>query len=157
MVLTIGFLLLVSLVLTTALAALTHHVNADWAPVVARLVDMGVGFAVITLLFAAMFKLLPDVKLRWKDVWSGAAIAAALFSIGRYLIALYLGKSTVASVYGAAGSLVALLVWVYYSCAILFYGVEYTRASLAARGIQVVPKEKAVMVREEIITPLPRR
>ena len=108
---------------------------------------------VITLLFAAIFRFLPDVRLSWRDVLLGAAITAVLFTAGRYLIALYLGRSTVASIYGAAGSLVALLVWVYYSCAILFFGVEFIRAYRQARRLKVEPKETAVQVREEFVTP----
>jgi membrane protein len=154
MVLTIGFLLMVSLVLTTMLTSALGRFQTGLlaAPVVLQVADLTVGLVVITLLFALLFKVMPDVRLRWRDVWVGAVITAVLFTIGRHLIALYLSHSTVASIYGTAGSLVALLVWVYYSCAILFYGVEFTRAYRLAHRLKVQAKETAVQVREEIIT-----
>jgi membrane protein len=156
MVLTVAFLLLVSLVLTTMLTSMLGRVHLD-APGLLKLVDIGASLVVISLLFALLFKVMPDVHLRWRDVTLGAAVTAVLFTIGRYLIALYLGKSTVASVYGTAGSLVALLIWVYYSCAILFYGAEFTRAYRHAHKLKVQPKETAVAVRQEIIEPRKRQ
>ncbi len=159
MVLTIGFLLLVSLILTTTLTTLIGQVGGELpgSAAVLKIADTGIGLIVITVLFALLFKVLPDVRVRWRDVWLGAGLTAVLFTIGRYLIALYLGHSTVASIYGAAGSLVALLIWVYYSCAILFFGVEFTRAYRAAHRLKVVPKETAVIVREEIVEPRVQR
>ena len=159
MVLVVGFLLLSSLVLTTALTA-TVTLAKDWMPVAPwtlRAADLLAGLALVTVLFALLFKVLPDVRVRWREVWIGAFVTAVLFTIGRFLIALYLGHSTVASTYGAAGSLVALLVWIYYSCAILFYGAEYIRAAREARGMKVEPKETAVLVRREIVEERPRR
>lgn len=152
MVLTLGFLLLVSLVVSTAIAALAERYGPYLfeSAALMKTADIGLGLVIITVLFGLLFKVLPDVRLRWRDVWLGAAVTAVLFTAGRYLIALYLGHSTVASIYGAAGSLVALLIWVYYSCAILFYGVEFIRAYRAAHGLAVEPKESAVAVREEI-------
>ena len=148
MVLTIGFLLLVSLVLTTLLASTlkrfdTTMLEASWALQVA---DLGVSLVVITVLFALLFKIMPDVRLRWREVWLGAAVTSILFTIGRYAIALYLGHSTVASIYGTAGSLVALLIWIYYSCAILFFGVEFMRAYRVLHHLPVQPKETAVLI-----------
>ena len=153
MVLTVGFLLLVSLILTTALAA-AIRMAGDYMPVppfVLGSMDILLALAVITVLFALVFKVLPDVHLRWSDVWRGAFLTALLFSIGRLLISFYLSHSTVASTYGAAGSLVALLIWVYYSCAILFFGAELTRASREVSGLPVQPKSKAVRIRHEIV------
>jgi membrane protein len=121
------------------------------SPWVLQGVDLVVGLIVITVLFALLFKVLPDVIVNWNEVWRGAFLTAVLFTIGRYLIALYLGHSTVASVYGAAGSLVALLIWIYYSCAILFYGAEFVRAYREAHDQPVRPKETAVRVRREIL------
>lgn len=153
MVLTVGFLLLVSLILTTLLTSVLARFGADWSrsTLLLQSADVIVGMVVVTLLFALLFKIMPDVRLRWRDVWIGALVTAGLFTVGRHLIALYLGRSTVASVYGTAGSLVALLLWVYYSCAILFYGVEFTRAYRRAQGLKVMPKATAVQVREEIV------
>ena len=154
MVLTVGFLLLVSLVLTTMLTSALGHFKTGLlaSPALLQAADLIVGGVVITLLFALLFKIMPDVQLRWRDVWVGAGVTAVLFTIGRQLIALYLGHSTVASIYGTAGSLVALLIWIYYSCAILFYGVEFTRAYRLAHHLKVQPKETAVQVREEIVS-----
>jgi membrane protein len=151
MVLTLGFLLLVSLVVSTAIATLAEYYgsNVFGSEALVKAVDLGTGLMVITVLFALLFKVLPDVRLRWVDVWMGAIVTAVLFTIGRYLIALYLGYSTVASIYGTAGSLVVLLVWVYYSCAILFYGVEFIRAYRAAHRLKVEPKKTAIVVHEE--------
>lgn len=156
MVLTMAFLLLVSLILTTFLTSALGWIKVD-SPLLMKAVDIGAGAVVITLLFALLFKVMPDVHLRWRDVIVGALITAVLFTGGRYLIALYLSRSTVASVYGTAGSLVALLIWVYYSCAIVFYGAEFTRAYRHAHKLKVQPKETAVAVREEIIEPRKRQ
>ncbi|MEO7414396.1 MAG: YihY/virulence factor BrkB family protein [Opitutaceae bacterium] len=153
MVLTVGFLLLSSLVLSTTLTAMVTLAKG-WFPVapwVLRGLDLTVGLAVITVLFALLFKVLPDVRVRWKEVWLGAFVTAVLFTIGRFLIALYLGHSTIASSYGAAGSLVALLIWIYYSCAILFYGAEFVRAYRLNHHKPVEPKETAVLVKKEIV------
>ena len=149
MVLTIGFLLLVSLVLSTMLTAafVRVHGQTGTESLLVKSIDFGATLLVITLLFALMFKVLPDVKLRWRDVWLGALLTSGLFGAGRYLIALYLAHSTVASIYGTAASLVALLIWIYYSCAIFFYGVEFTRAQHIAQRPAVEPKPTAVHIR----------
>jgi membrane protein len=154
MVLTVGFLLLVSLALSTVLTTLldSFHNRFEMPPFIIHGADFLTALVVITVLFALMFKVLPDVVLRWRDVWIGALVTSLLFSIGRLGIALYLGHSTVASTYGAAGSLVALLVWVYYSCAILFYGVEFTRAYCVERRRPPAVKDTAVKVRRELVT-----
>ncbi len=157
MVLTVGFLLLVSLVLTTAISAFMRYADSfvSVPPLVLSAVDLIVALGVITVLFAMVFKIMPDVRLRWQDVWRGAFVTALLFSIGRLFIALYLSHSNVASAYGAAGSLVALLIWIYYSCAILFYGAKFTRAYREEKGLAVTPKSTAVLVREEIVDETP--
>ncbi|ATC66011.1 ribonuclease BN [Nibricoccus aquaticus] len=153
MVLTVGFLLLVSLVLTTAISSLVKFADSYMAvsPIVLQGVDLVVALGVITVLFALVFKFLPDVHLRWRDVWQGAFVTALLFSVGRLGISFYLSHSTVASTYGAAGSLVALLIWIYYSCAILFFGAEVTRAARENSGLNVQPKSKAVRVTRQIV------
>jgi len=141
-----GFLLLVSLVISAALAALGKWFQG-WLPVpeaVLHVVNFVVSLAVITALFAMIFKLLPDAKVAWKDVWVGAALTAILFTIGKFLIGLYLGKSNVASAYGAAGSLVLILVWVYYSTQILLFGAEFTAVYANRAGSRIVPAEDAV-------------
>lgn len=151
MVLTIGFLLLVSLVLTTLLTSTVKRfdgtmLNVEWG---LKIADITVSLIVISALFALLFKIMPDVRLRWREVWLGAIVTAVLFTIGRYGIALYLSHSTIASIYGTAGSLVALLIWVYYSCAILFFGVEFMRAYRTAHNLPVEPKKTAVLIEND--------
>lgn len=127
-VLGMGFLLLVSLLLSTFLAAAGKYMG-DAIPMVwlMNILNFVISFGVITLLLALMYKFLPDIKLPWKDVWLGAVVTAALFTIGKFALGVYLGRSSVASAYGAAGSLVVMLVWVYYSAQILFFGAELTQ------------------------------
>lgn len=136
MVLVVGFMLLVSLVVSTVLAALGHLASqtiGGFEPVM-QLVGTAASFGVATVLFAMIYKVLPDVKIAWRDVWFGAAVTALLFSLGRLLIGLYIGKSGVASSYGAAGSLAVLLVWVYYSSILLFTGAEFTHVYATTHG-----------------------
>jgi len=125
----VGFLLLVSLLVSAALAALNRYLGGAF-PGLAALWEAGnvlVSLGVTTLLFAMVYKVLPDVRLHWRDVWVGALVTAGFFSVGKQLIGLYLGTSSVASSYGAAGSVVVLLVWVYYSAQIVLLGAEFTR------------------------------
>ncbi len=128
MILGVGALLFVSLVLSAAVAAVRGFVTVH-LPLLGRLLpllDVALSLAVVSALFALVYKVLPDVHLRWRDVWLGAGVTAVLFTIGKSLIALYLGRVVRTSVYGAAGSLVLLLLWVYYSSQILFLGAEFT-------------------------------
>ena len=142
-----GFLLLVSLLLTAMLTAFTNWL-VRWLPVpiwTAYLFEALVSFIIITLLFALIFKLLPDVTVPWKDVWIGAVLTAVLFMIGKYLIGLYIGSASVGSIYGAAGSLVIILMWTYYSSQTLFFGAEFIRAYAKSYDPQpIVPTEQAV-------------
>ena len=129
MVVGIGFLLLVSLAASAWLAALGKFFSR-LLPLPAALMESAnalLSFVVITFMFAMIYKLLPDVKLGWRNVWTGAAVTAVLFTLGKTLIGLYLGRSTVGSVYGAAGSLIVILLWVYYSAQIVFFGAEFTK------------------------------
>ena len=153
LVLTIGFLLLVSMVLTTVLSMATGFAQSivPLPAAVLRALDLGLALAVVTVLFAMIFKVLPDVQLRWRDVWKGAFLTAVLFGAGRHLISFYLGSTGMASTYGAAGSLVLLLMWVYYSTLILLFGVEFTRAYMDDLGLKVRPKSQAVRVRRELV------
>ena len=129
LVVSIGFLLMVSLLVSAALAALAAYVSTSkWGgPALWEVINILVSLGVVTLLFALIYRFLPDVRLKWRDVWTGALITAVLFSIGKFLIGLYLGRSSIASSYGAAGSIVVLLVWVYYSAQIILLGAEFTR------------------------------
>ena len=146
MLLGIGFLLLVSLVVSAGLAAAGNYLLSIFpaAEFLLQALNFVVSFAVITVLFAMIFRFLPDVKIAWRDVWFGAAVTALLFTIGKTLIGLYLGNSSVASVYGAAGSLVILLLWAYYSSQILFLGAELTEVWARRRGSHIVPDKHAV-------------
>lgn len=129
LVVSIGFLLLVSLLVSAALTALSQRIQrtAFGSPLLLQGLNLLVSLAVMTLLFGLIYRLLPDVRLAWRDVWTGALGTAILFSIGKFLIGLYLGQSSVASSYGAAGSIVVLLVWVYYSAQVILLGAEFTR------------------------------
>ncbi|HEY5725998.1 MAG TPA: YihY/virulence factor BrkB family protein, partial [Methylomirabilota bacterium] len=131
-----GFLLLVSLVVTAWLAAMsTYGSYLLPAPAIAlEALNSVISLAAITGAFALIFKLLPDVRIAWRDVWLGAAVTSLLFTAGKLLIGLYLGKSAVASTYGAAGSLVIIVVWVYYSAQILLLGAEFTKVWTKRRG-----------------------
>jgi membrane protein len=150
MVLGICFLLLVSLAVSAVLAALGTYTQAlPGGAVLWEGVNSLVSFLVITLLFAMMYRFLPDAKIAWGDVWLGAAVTAVLFTLGKFLIGLYLGTSGVASAYGAVGSLVVLLLWVYYSSQIFLFGAEFTRVYANRFGSRVVPAENAVSVTEE--------
>jgi len=122
----VGFLLLISLAFTTALSAAGQYLGAQLPQTVLQGTGSVISFAVITAMFAIMFKLLPDTPVEWRDVWLGAAITAALFELGKLLIGIYVGKLALASTYGAAASLVILLIWVYYSSQIVLLGAEFT-------------------------------
>jgi membrane protein len=136
MVLVVGFLLLVSLVISAGISAFEVTGTFPGSGVVLQVVNNGVSLAVITVLFALIFKYLPDAHppVAWKDIWVGAFLTAALFTLGKYGIGFYLGRSSVASAYGAAGSVVLLLVWVYYSAQILFFGAELTQVYARRHG-----------------------
>ena len=146
LVVAIGFLLLVSLSVTAALAALNAWLF-NVSPADAYLWNIAntlVSIVVTTVLFALLFRFLPDVRLRWRDVTMGAVVTAVLFTIGQQVIGLYLGRSSVASGYGAAGAMMILLLWVYYSCQIVLFGAEFTRVWAVRHGVKVKPEEFAV-------------
>jgi membrane protein len=145
LVVAIGFLLMVSLAVTAALAALNSWLatRAPSIPLAWSGVNALVSLAVSTALFALLYRVLPDVRLRWRDVTTGAFVTAVLFTIGQQLIGLYLGQSSVASSYGAAGSVMILLLWVYYSCQILLLGAEFTRVYSQRQGAPAPPESYA--------------
>jgi membrane protein len=145
LVIGVGFLLLVSLLVSAALAALNHYLGSlvPEIAVVWQGVNTLVSLGVVTALFAMIYQFLPDVDLRLRDVLVGALVTAGLFNIGKYLIGLYLGTSGVATAYGAAGSVVVLLVWVYYSAQIVLLGAEFTRAYVERFGGRPAPMEHA--------------
>lgn len=146
MVLIIGFLMLTSFVVSVAITGIIEHAR-DWIPIpgfAVAAIDLTVSLGVTTVLFGMLFKILPDAHMQWADVWRGAFITALLFAIGKYGISLYLTHVAPASTYGAAASLVLVLLWVYYSALIVFFGTCLTIATILQRGGQVVPKKTAV-------------
>lgn len=149
-----AFLLLVSLVISAALAAFGTFLRGI-APYIAlvQTVNFIISFIVITLIFAAIYRFVPDAKVAWSDVWIGAAATSLLFTIGKYLIGLYLGKTTLVSAYGAAGSLVVILIWVYYSAQIFLLGAEFTRVYATQVGSRITPKADAVATQNPRASP----
>jgi membrane protein len=157
MVLGVGFLLLVSLAINAWLAAMGTWFTG-WVPaLVLQIVSTAISWVVITALFAGIYKVLPDVTIEWRDVALGAAVTSLLFNLGKFVIGLYLGSSTVASAYGAAGSLVILLIWVYYSAQIFFLGAEFTQVFANRYGSQpTVRAKRALLGRLHTLTPKPQ-
>src|SRR5574341_765528 len=149
MVLGIGFLLLVSLVISAGLSALSEYLGRIplFSELVLQLLNLIISVGLITLLFAMLFKFIPDIEISWREVWLGAAITAIFFTVGKTLIGLYLGRSQVGSTFGAAGSLALLMICVYYSSQILFLGAEFTRVFAKRSGLRPTPDEHAVGVK----------
>src|SRR5215510_8748465 len=145
MILGIGFLLLVSLVISAVLSSLTQVLGTSLGgtAIVAHGLDFLVSFTFVSALFAMIYKFLPDVQVDWRDVWIGAAITSFLFTIGKFLIGLYLGTSGVTSIFGAAASLITILLWVYYSSLIFFLGAEFTHVYARDYGSGVLPSDNA--------------
>jgi len=148
MILGIGFLLLVSLFVSTALSAVAQRLTGD-IKVISFLGDLVISLGVVTVLFAMIFKFLPDAKVQWKYVWLGAILTAVLFAIGKWLLTLYLRFGSTTSPYGAAGSLAAVLIWVYYSAYILFFGAEFTKVYAMNHGHRIEPSKNAEFIRAQ--------
>ncbi|HSU65847.1 MAG TPA: YihY/virulence factor BrkB family protein, partial [Tepidisphaeraceae bacterium] len=148
MIFGIAFLLLISMFITTVLTGLVRHVAGSARPLVFT-ADLVTSFVVLAAIFAAMFKFLPDARIAWRHVWLGALLTAALFTLGKYCLALYFKFASPTSAFGAAGSLAAVLIWVYYSSFILFFGAEFTKVWVHHHAPRVAPEEHAVKVTEE--------
>src|SRR5215831_11293374 len=148
MVAGICFLLLVSLAIEALLKGFSHYVQSvlPGGIVVAVSVYLIFDFAIIVLLFAMIFKFLPDINIQWRDVWIGAVLTAILFGIGKWLLGFYLGSGAAGSAYGAASSLITLLLWVYYSSQLLLFGAEFTQVYAQRAGRALRPSEYAVRV-----------
>lgn len=147
LILAVGFLLLVSLVMSAALNMLSDVVAlylSDSFNIIFRVLDVVLSLAIITLLFAAIFKFLPDAEVQWRDVWIGALLTAFLFVIAKFALGLYFGKSNPGSTYGAAGSIILIMLWVSYAGMILFFGAEFTRIYAERYGTRIIPSEYAV-------------
>jgi membrane protein len=153
MILSVAFLLLVSLVLSAALSAFGNSLGRmlpeGVSTTLLQILNLAISLLVITALFAAIFKVLPDARVAWRDVWLGAGVTALLFVIGKFLIGFYLGRSNPGQAFGAAGSLAVLLVWVYYSSMILLFGAEFTQAWVEHHGGGIAPERGAMRVVEE--------
>ena len=147
----VAFLLLVSLVLSAALTwmgQVFEHTLPGGA-VLWQILNFLISLAVVSALFALMFKTLPDVKIKWRDVWVGATVTAVLFTLGKFVLGIYLGSAGVSSAYGAAGSIVALVIWVYYSSQVLLVGAEFTEVYARRFGSRITPDEHAVALNDE--------
>ncbi|MFZ5894972.1 MAG: YihY/virulence factor BrkB family protein [Myxococcota bacterium] len=146
MVMAVAFLLLVSLILSALLSAVGHFFEQSLpgGELIWQVINFFVSLGITTVLFALIYKYVPDAVIGWRDVWLGALVTAVLFSIGKLLLALYIGKSSFASSFGAAGSLVALVVWVYYSSQIVFLGAEFTQAWARRFGGRILPSANAM-------------
>jgi membrane protein len=145
-VLAIGFLLIIALVVSAGISAMATYAdeNLPGGSVLAHVINLVLSVVILAFLFGLIYKFLPDVRIAWKDVMVGAVCTAALFTLGKFLIGLYLGHSSVGSSYGAAGSLVVVLVWVYYSSQIFFFGAELTQVWARRYGSRILPDEHAV-------------
>ena len=162
LIISLGFLLLVSLIINLLILALSErlqHFLPGITLTILDVVNVAITFIVIAVLFGIMFKFLPDVIIRWKDVRSGAFFTALMFLLGKYLIGLYISHFANSSVYGAAGSIILILLWIYYTAAILYIGAEFTQVYAEAIGSRIEPAEYAVLVKqtevEMVVTKLP--
>ena len=149
LILSIALLMLVSFVITAVLTIFTDKLQEIFptiAVVFIHILNIAVSLAFITLLFALIYKYLPDAIIRWKDVWVGSFLTAVLFVLGRFLISWYLGQGSIGSAYGAAGSIIIILVWIYYSSLIIFFGCEFTQQYAESFGERIRPKSHAVAI-----------
>jgi len=148
----LGFLLIVALVVNGAVSAFDYLLKGwlpDFSVILLTALTILVNFLVLALLFGVIYKVLPDAKIKWRDVRAGALFTAALFMLGRYIIGIYIDKADVGSPYGAAGSLIIILIWVYYSAAILYISTSFTKVYAAAKGENIKPSDHAVYVEEK--------
>ncbi|RYU93138.1 YihY/virulence factor BrkB family protein [Emticicia agri] len=149
LIVSIGFLLLISLILTTALAAFSIWIKAhlpDFMLFLFQFINFLVSFAVISVLFALMYKILPDARIKWRDVWIGAMVTTLLFILGKFGLGVYFGKAEPGSTYGAAGSIILVMLWVSYSCMIVFFGAEFTKQFATHFGRGIEPSKDAILV-----------
>ncbi|WP_452226051.1 YihY/virulence factor BrkB family protein [Lacinutrix cladophorae] len=146
-ILVLGFLLLISFIITAGISALTKFLSRNFPDVIVYLayfIDIILSLSMVTVLFALLFKYLPNAKIKWKSVWIGAFITAILFVLGKFLLGLYFGRADFDSTYGAAGTVVLILLWVSYSCLILFFGAEFTRVYAEKYGFGIKPTSESI-------------
>ena len=151
LIVSLGFLLIVSLIVNGAVSALSNIMTrflSDFTVVLIYLINLVINLVVLVVLFGIIFKVLPDAKIKWRDVRSGAIFTAVLFTIGRYLISFYIETAGTSSTYGTAGSLIVILLWIYYSSAILYLGAEFTQVYTEMRGHSIQPAEDAVHIKQ---------
>lgn len=147
MILSIGFLLIISLVITSVISLFGEWLKGlmpELAVIILQAINFILTFGIITLLFALIYKFLPDAKIRWRDVWLGGILTSLLFSLGKLALGLYFANAKPTSAYGAAGSVVLIMLWISYSCMIFFFGAEFTHQSMIVKGKEVMPVEGAV-------------
>ncbi|WP_187264043.1 YihY/virulence factor BrkB family protein [Pontibacter beigongshangensis] len=158
-VLSMAFLMLLSLLVSTIIAFLSDYITSAFPEVSVffiSVVDITISISIVTILFALIFKFLPDAVIRWRDVWVGALITALLFVLGKYLISWFIGTSDPGSAYGAAGSIIVILVWIYYTSAIVLFGAEFTQQYATVFGHNIMPKAHAVFYKEQEIVEHPK-
>ena len=154
LIISLGFVLIVSLVLNAVIALIGDRLNnllSGVGKIFIPIIDNVLSFGITTLLFAIIFKVLPDAKIRWKDVSIGAVITAILFTLGKLGIGYYLGRSNMATIYGAAGSVIIIMLWAYYSSVILYLGAEFTKVYANEHGTKIQPNEYSVWIKIEEI------
>ena len=150
----LGFLLLVSLAVTAIISGLSDRLQAMFPGIgvaVMTIINMALSLGITTLLFAVIFRVLPDARIPWRDVWAGAFATSILFLVGKFAISLYIGKSDIGSSFGTAGSMIVLLVWIYYSSIILYFGAEFTRAYVIEFGDEITPNKYAVIAKTVVV------
>ena len=146
MILVIGFLLMITMVLSSAISLLNNYITSRLGLetyVMMEVVNFSVGFILVTLVFAFMFKVLPDAEISWRAVWSGAFLTAILFTIGKFLLSLYFSELKPTSAFGTAGTVVLIMIWINYSCMLIFFGAEFTKVYSKKRGFNIVPSRHA--------------
>lgn len=146
MILILGFLLMITMVLSSLISLLNNWITNYFGMetyMLVELVNYLIGFAVIMILFALMFKVLPDVEISWKPVWRGAFLTAILFTLGKFLLSLYFGTTKPTSAFGAAGTVILIMMWINYSCMLVFFGAEFTKIYAYKRGFKIIPSKHA--------------
>lgn len=146
LILIIGFLLMVTMLLSSLISILNDWITAYFGLetyILAQLINFSIGFLITMVLFALMFKFFPDVRIRWKPVWNGAFLTAVLFTLGKFLLSLYFSKAQPTSAFGAAGTVILVMLWINYSCMLVFFGAEYTKVYALRKGFRIIPSKHA--------------
>ncbi len=146
LILIIGFLLMVTMLLSSLISILNDWITAYFGLetyILAQLINFSIGFLITMILFALMFKFFPDVRIRWKPVWNGAFLTAVLFTLGKFLLSLYFSKAQPTSAFGAAGTVILVMLWINYSCMLVFFGAEYTKVYAQRKGFRIIPSKHA--------------